>query len=456
MALTSEESAKLNATLESCASTAELAERLLTSFNNGGVQNPDLAVLESTVEQYADSAVTTHNASAAAHSAMKSDAVNSSSSSTVATSKAVKTAYDLAASKTSQAYTMYVDAANGSDSNDGSSWAKAKKSIMNAYMAYCAMHCQNIYQVMFLHVAAGTYTENANVTLRGEDGLVLELYGDTTIVGGISCAYSQFTARKAAAATAASASLTVTGNCGVDNGTFSLADLSTFTCQSLTVSNNSVATISVPVTLHGNVRVLGGSVLYVNGTMVLDGSEYDSTSSYPVALQVGKGSRVETSQPVIISGHYSMGIKVESKSMFTQGAAVSVNIDYSAGYGLIQASTGLYHRQAGTLSLSGASHYMLNASRSGEILFDGTDSIALDGTTVAVVAAYLFGKVTRGGSAAFTSPNGVTGKRFEISLGGAVQTQSGGLHIFPGSTDGTVDGVVITAAGMGTNGSSYY
>ena len=79
MSLTPEESAKLNSTLEYCSTTAEVGERLIQSFANGGVQNPDLAVLKAQVESYADSAVTTHNDNTNAHGGKLQDATHSAS-----------------------------------------------------------------------------------------------------------------------------------------------------------------------------------------------------------------------------------------------------------------------------------------------------------------------------------------------------------------------------------------
>ena len=85
MALTPEESQKLNDTLEACTTVAATTEEILTEIQNGNAQAADIAA-----------GIATHNNNADAHSAVKSDAVNSTSSQTVATSKAVKTAYDLA------------------------------------------------------------------------------------------------------------------------------------------------------------------------------------------------------------------------------------------------------------------------------------------------------------------------------------------------------------------------
>ena len=57
MSLTPEQAAKIDATLTNCSEIANLAEHLVSVFQSGGVQNPDLAVLQSQLETYVDTKV---------------------------------------------------------------------------------------------------------------------------------------------------------------------------------------------------------------------------------------------------------------------------------------------------------------------------------------------------------------------------------------------------------------
>ena len=362
-----------------------------------------------------------------------------------------------------EAAPIYVDGTNGNDASDGLSSATAVKTVAQAL----ALGVGRTGILQTIHLAGGTYSESVALNTKNVEFI---LDGNVTFSNGLQ----------------------------LQNSTLFIADTDTYT---LTVSSsNSISfyvrdgsrlfcssPLSITTSSAGDsLRVTGVSscLLYKDLTV--------SCTSVTRAIEVRDNSEISIYGDVDISGSsITYGINIETNSvcstfgditmhnasmatavyvssvsaMFIAGGSVS---GYASGVGVIRVEGNSYLNQAsgttittintgngaansacinidinscvdiyGNMNLSNTSATGCILYISGESFFGAFSSAIAFGGTVSNATV-----VCRTNSHAFfnyasTTSGSVTGKRYDVSILGSINTGGKGANFFPGTTAGT-------------------